>query len=209
MSTKSPVSTICLVACAKRASSRSIAGMLKNPGRNSTAAQAIRNSAARKWLPTAKSTIGIISRPEFADFAGCWPAPKRGGWRASTMPSHTLKLHCKQLSSSGPSALSRAQAKLKTSRQGDLKDGVLDCHSRYFQPQAPQAHCARGSRADPRALFLSADHVVFHRLRRARHQPSFQDHARDGRKVFSRQWHRDLDAFADQSARRRLLGAQS
>src|SRR5438045_1300082 len=36
MSTKSPVSTICLVACANRASSRSIGGMLKNPGRNSS-----------------------------------------------------------------------------------------------------------------------------------------------------------------------------
>ena len=38
MSTKSPVSTICLVACANRASSRSIGGMLKNPGRNSSEA---------------------------------------------------------------------------------------------------------------------------------------------------------------------------
>jgi hypothetical protein len=55
MSTKSPLSTICLVACANRASSRSIGGMLKKPGRKSTMPHSSRNTIARKWLAVAKS----------------------------------------------------------------------------------------------------------------------------------------------------------
>ena len=63
MSTKSPVSTICLVACAKRASSRSIGGMLKKPGRKNSAPQTIRNAIARAWLAVAKSSTFTSPRP--------------------------------------------------------------------------------------------------------------------------------------------------
>src|SRR2546430_1145663 len=85
MSTKSPLSTICLVACANRASSRSIAGILKKPGRKSTMPQSARNTMARKWLTVAKSNAATSLRLEFAGFTGCWPAPKRGGCKVSTM----------------------------------------------------------------------------------------------------------------------------
>src|ERR1041385_6434352 len=85
MSTKSPLSTICLVACANRASSRSIAGILKKPGRNSTMPQSTRNTTARKWFAVAKSNTAASLRPECAGFTGCWPAPKRGGWQGSTI----------------------------------------------------------------------------------------------------------------------------
>src|SRR6478736_10453428 len=85
MSTKSPLSTICLVTCANRASSRSIAGILKKPGRNSTMPQSTRNTMARKWLAVAKSNAATSRRLEFAGFTGCWPAPKRGGCKVSTI----------------------------------------------------------------------------------------------------------------------------
>src|SRR6188472_4306386 len=85
MSTKSPLSTICLVACANRASSRSIAGILKKPGRKNTMPQSTRNTTARKLFAVAKSNAAASRRPECAGFTGCWPAPKRGGWKVSTM----------------------------------------------------------------------------------------------------------------------------
>src|SRR5439155_3696937 len=85
MSTKSPLSTICLVACANRASSRSIAGILKKPGRKSTMPQSSRNTMARKWFAVAKSNAVASLRPECAGFTGCWPAPKRGGCKVSTI----------------------------------------------------------------------------------------------------------------------------
>src|SRR3954453_11340489 len=86
MSTKSPVSTICLVACANRASSRSIAGMLKKPGRKITSPHSSKNTRARKWLDVAKSNAATSLRLEFAGFAGCWPAQKRGTFVVSTIP---------------------------------------------------------------------------------------------------------------------------
>src|SRR5580765_4219330 len=86
MSTKSPLSTICLVACAKRASSRSIGGILKKPGRNSTRLQNSRNTTARPWLAVANSNAVVSPRPEYAGFTDCWPAPKRRVWTVSTMP---------------------------------------------------------------------------------------------------------------------------
>src|SRR4029079_9750278 len=85
MSTKSPLSTICLVACANRASSRSIAGILKKPGRKNTRPQSTRNTTARKSFAVTKSNAAASLRPECAGFTGCWPAPKRGGWKVSTM----------------------------------------------------------------------------------------------------------------------------
>src|ERR1041384_496852 len=85
MSTESPRSTICLVACANRASSRSIAGILKKPGRKSTMPQSTRNTMARKWFAVAKSNTAATLRPECAGFTGRWPAPKRGWCKVSTM----------------------------------------------------------------------------------------------------------------------------
>src|SRR6185295_1663185 len=85
MSTRSPLSTICLVACANRASSRSIAGILKKPGRKNTRPQSTRNTTARKSFAVAKSNAAASLRPECAGFTGCWPAPKRGGWKVSTI----------------------------------------------------------------------------------------------------------------------------
>src|SRR5882724_7715775 len=85
MSTKSPLSTICLVAWAKRTSSRSIGGMVKKPGRNSTRQVSVRNRIARHWLAVANSNAMNSLRLECAGFTDCCPAPKRRGWRLSTM----------------------------------------------------------------------------------------------------------------------------
>src|SRR3978361_69071 len=85
MSTKSAVSTICLVACANRASSRSIAGILKKPGRKIANPNSSRNTTARKWLAVAKSNAMASLRLECVGFTGCWPAPKRGTCVVSTI----------------------------------------------------------------------------------------------------------------------------
>src|SRR4029077_334562 len=85
MATTPPDSTICLVACANRASSRSIGGMVKNPGRKSTSPHSVRKTIARQWLDVAKSNAASSLRLEFAGFTDCWPAPKRLTWTVSTM----------------------------------------------------------------------------------------------------------------------------
>src|SRR5215510_2136191 len=64
MSIKSPLSTICLVAWAKRASSRSIGGTLKKPGRKPNSATTSSTATACPWEPTAKSTIVLRLRAE-------------------------------------------------------------------------------------------------------------------------------------------------
>src|SRR5438445_4183369 len=85
MSTKSPLSTICLVACANRASSREIAGIVTKPGTKSTMQHSTRNTTARKWLTVAKSNAASSRRLEFAGFTDCWPAPNRRGCKVSTI----------------------------------------------------------------------------------------------------------------------------
>jgi hypothetical protein len=88
MSTKSPLSTICLVACANRASSRSIGGMLKKPGRKNSAPQTIRNATARVCEVATKSSTATRPRPGSARFAGSRPVPNRRCPNTSTMASH-------------------------------------------------------------------------------------------------------------------------
>jgi hypothetical protein len=53
-----------LVAWAKRASSRSIGGTLKNPGRKPKSATMSSTAIARAWEPTAKSTMLLRLRAE-------------------------------------------------------------------------------------------------------------------------------------------------
>src|SRR5262249_23871053 len=67
MSTYSCVSSICLVACAKRASSRSTGGILKNPGRKATSEKRMRNAAACQCERTAKSTAAESPRAVIED----------------------------------------------------------------------------------------------------------------------------------------------
>lgn len=53
MSTKSPVSSICLEACAKRGSSRSSGCKVTKPGRNAASDNSTRKAQARAWLALA------------------------------------------------------------------------------------------------------------------------------------------------------------
>ena len=62
MSTYCPVSNICFVACAKRASSRSTGGIWKKPGRKAISAKATSSAAARACEPLAQSSAAISPR---------------------------------------------------------------------------------------------------------------------------------------------------
>src|SRR3954470_5234620 len=59
MSTYSPVSSICLVAWAKRASSRSVGGIWKNPGRKASSAASTSTPTERACDAVAASTIAV------------------------------------------------------------------------------------------------------------------------------------------------------
>src|SRR5215475_4361551 len=85
MSTKSELSTICLVACAKRASSRSTGGMLKKPGRYSRTLQSKRKATARTWLAVTTSIRRTSRLPGLTRFFGSRGAPNRGRAKVSAM----------------------------------------------------------------------------------------------------------------------------
>ena len=67
MSTYSPLSTICLVAWAKRASSRSTGGIWKKPGRKASRQKATSKTTARRSVPVAKSSTPDKPRIEASD----------------------------------------------------------------------------------------------------------------------------------------------
>ena len=103
MSTKSPLSTICLVACANRASSRSIGRNVEKAGQeHHQAAQhqerdgatvtggrkVERGEPACGWNSQVSQTVGLLQNAGVARFQPCC--------------SHTMKPHCKQHPCVGP-----------------------------------------------------------------------------------------------------------
>ncbi|CAD5260554.1 hypothetical protein BOS5A_200512 [Bosea sp. EC-HK365B] len=152
ISTKSRVSSICLLAWAKRGSSRSKGCRLAKPGRNAASDNRTSSRQARRWLADAK--LASRSRPEPSEIidtpcgrtmhgpplAGSGPANRQSGW-----PRRVYGLASLAASAQAQSVVTR----VGTSEPGRLAfeaKFVLNMAKRAKEPQiAPGVACAHGA----------------------------------------------------------------